>query len=34
MPDEPDGGLLRRFVQGDRDAFESLFRLFEVEVYR
>jgi RNA polymerase sigma-70 factor (ECF subfamily) len=34
MPDELDGGLLRRFVQGDRDAFEALFRQFEVEVYR
>src|SRR5579863_1332482 len=34
MPDEPDGGLLRRFVQGDTEAFESLFRQFEVEVYR
>ena len=34
MPDEPDGDLLRRFVQGDRDAFESLFGRFEVEVYR
>jgi hypothetical protein len=28
------GDLLRRFVQGDRDAFESLFGRFEVEVYR
>jgi hypothetical protein len=34
MPDEPDGDLLRSFVQGDRDAFESLFIRFEVEVYR
>ena len=25
MPDELDGELLRRFVQGDQDAFESLF---------
>jgi RNA polymerase sigma-70 factor (ECF subfamily) len=33
MPDERDGDLLRRFVQGDRDAFESLFRQFEREVY-
>src|SRR5712692_2516491 len=33
MPDELDRDLLRRFVQGDRDAFESLFRQFEVEVY-
>jgi RNA polymerase sigma-70 factor (ECF subfamily) len=34
MQDEPDGEQLRRFVQGDRDAFESLFKQFEVEVYR
>lgn len=34
MPNELDGELLRRFVQGDPDAFESLFRQFEVEVYR
>jgi RNA polymerase sigma-70 factor (ECF subfamily) len=34
MPDEPDADLLRRFVQGDRDAFEWLFRQFEAEVYR
>src|SRR5712692_8548937 len=34
MPEEPDGDLLRRFVQGDQDAFEALFRQFEVEVYR
>jgi DNA-directed RNA polymerase specialized sigma24 family protein len=34
MPDELDSELLRLFVQGDRDAFESLFRQFEVEVYR
>src|SRR6185295_8275501 len=33
MPDERDGDLLRRFVQGEADAFESLFRLCEVEVY-
>jgi RNA polymerase sigma-70 factor (ECF subfamily) len=33
MSDELDGDLLRRFVQGDRDAFESLFRQFEREVY-
>ena len=33
MPDELDRELLRLFVQGDRDAFESLFRQFEVEVY-
>jgi RNA polymerase sigma-70 factor, ECF subfamily len=34
MPDELDRELLRRFVQGDQDAFESLFRRFESEVYR
>ena len=33
MPDELDGELLRRFVQGDQDAFESLFRQFEIEVF-
>ncbi|SRR5216684_1193825 len=33
MPDERDGELLRRFVQGDHDAFESLFRQFEIEVF-
>lgn len=33
MPDELDGEVLRRFVQGDRDAFEALFRQFEVEVF-
>jgi RNA polymerase sigma factor (sigma-70 family) len=30
MPDELDGELLRRFVLGDKDAFESLFRQTEV----
>jgi RNA polymerase sigma-70 factor (ECF subfamily) len=34
MPQEPDGELLRRFVHGDRDAFEILFRHFQSEVYR
>lgn len=34
MPDELDGDLLERFVHGDQDAFEALFRQFEVEVYR
>jgi RNA polymerase sigma-70 factor (ECF subfamily) len=34
MQDEADGERLRLFVQGDRDAFESLFKGFEVEVYR
>lgn len=33
MPDELDRKLLRRFVQGDQEAFESLFRQFESEVY-
>jgi RNA polymerase sigma-70 factor (ECF subfamily) len=34
VQDEPDRDVLRRFTQGDRDAFESLFRQFEREVYR
>ena len=34
MADEPDGELLRRFVQGDRDAFEALFAAFHGEVHR
>ncbi len=34
MPDELDRELLKRFVQGDQDAFESLFRQFEADVYR
>lgn len=34
MQDEPDRELLRRFTHGDREAFESLFRQFEREVYR
>ena len=34
MPDELDGDLLRRFAQGDRDAFEALCKQFEAEVYR
>jgi RNA polymerase sigma-70 factor (ECF subfamily) len=33
MPDEPDGDLLERFVRGDQEAFESLFRQFEHNVY-
>ena len=33
MPDELDHELLGRFVQGDQDAFELLFRQFESEVY-
>src|SRR6266849_6720450 len=34
MVDDLDGELLKRFVQGHGEAFESLFRQFEVEVYR
>lgn len=34
MPDSQDRELLERFVHGDPAAFESLFRLFEVEVFR
>ena len=34
MPDEIDGELLRRFMQGDQDVFEVLFRQFEAEVRR
>jgi len=34
MPNEADAGVLRRFVEGDPDAFESLFRQFDIEVYR
>ena len=34
MPDEPDRALLRRFVEGEQDAFELLFRQFQPEVYR
>jgi RNA polymerase sigma-70 factor (ECF subfamily) len=33
MPDKLDRELLSRFVRGDQDAFESLFRQFESEVY-
>ncbi len=33
MPDELESDLLGRFVQGDPDAFESLFRRFQREVY-
>src|SRR5712692_4417747 len=33
MSDEPDGELLKRFVQGDLEAFESLFKWFQGEVY-
>lgn len=34
MPDDVDHALLDRFVRGDQDAFEWLFRHFEAEVYR
>ena len=34
MPDDLEGDRLERFVQGDQHAFESLFREFEVEVFR
>jgi RNA polymerase sigma-70 factor (ECF subfamily) len=34
MPDEPARDLLRRFVQGDREAFEALFKQFQGDVYR
>lgn len=34
MPEDPGADLVARFVQGDRDAFESLFRAFQGEVYR
>jgi RNA polymerase sigma-70 factor (ECF subfamily) len=34
MADEPDADLLRRFVQGDREAFEWLFDRFHAEVHR
>jgi DNA-directed RNA polymerase specialized sigma24 family protein len=34
VQEEPDRDLLRRFAQGDREAFEALFRQFEREVYR
>jgi RNA polymerase sigma factor (sigma-70 family) len=34
MPEEPDSELLRRFVHGDAEAFESLFRQFQADVFR
>ena len=34
MLDDPARDLLERFVRGDTDAFEQLFRRFETEVYR
>lgn len=33
MPDEVDDALLERFVRGDQNAFESLVRQFEHEVF-
>lgn len=34
MQDEPDRDLLHRFAQGDRDAFEELFRRYQGDVSR
>lgn len=34
MPDEVPRALLERFVRGDEKAFESLFRLYERDVFR
>ena len=34
MLDDPDPDVLRRFGQGELEAFEALFRHFELEVYR
>jgi len=34
MPDDLERDLLDRFVRGDQDAFEAIFRQFQVEVYR
>ena len=34
MPGDPDGDLLDRFVRGDQQAFEILFRRYEPEVHR
>ena len=34
MSNEPNAALLQRFVHGDGAAFETLFRMFEGEVYR
>ena len=33
MPSEPDAELLARFVHGEPDAFEQLYRQYEREVY-
>jgi RNA polymerase sigma-70 factor (ECF subfamily) len=34
MTDDQGGELLTRFVNGDLDAFESLYRMYHVEVYQ
>lgn len=34
MQEEPDRVLLQRFARGDREAFETLFRQFERDVFR
>ncbi len=34
MTDESSGELLARFVQGDLDAFETLYREYDAEVYQ
>jgi RNA polymerase sigma-70 factor (ECF subfamily) len=34
VTDGPDAALLARFVEGDQDAFERLYRQFEVDVFR
>src|SRR4026208_355011 len=34
MPNELEVDLATRFVQGDLDAFETIFKQFEAEVYR
>ena len=34
MPDEAEKVLLERFTHGDQNAFERLFKQFELEVYR
>src|SRR5260370_13809814 len=34
MRDEPGGELLTRVVQGDLDAFESVYREYHAEVYQ
>lgn len=34
MASEPDPDVLARFVHGDRDAFEAVFRRFESDVFR